>query len=289
MKRIDQKSNILLIFCDQLRADALGCMDNPVVETPNIDRLAAEGAVFAQCMVTQPTCTPSRASILTGVFPSALRSRMVGCYTPDDARFLPRVLGARGYHTASIGKIHLVPQHAEPEAVAKTKGVNTRFDYYGFQQVDLVNGHGDRCFGPRYSKWLREMVPDADVRREQRERYSPGVSDSYTYELPSKVHSSNYIGGRAVEFLRRAGDEPFFLHVSFPDPHHPFTVPEPYAGLYSPEDMAPPIPPVTESRDLPPIHLDTYFARNLRVKGPSSHWDQARAVLQVRYPGLAAG
>ena len=91
--------NILLIFCDQLRADAIGYVGNAIVKTPNIDGLARRGVTYAQCVVTQPTCTPSRASILTGMYPSALRTRMVGCYTPDDPRFLPRLLGRAGYRT----------------------------------------------------------------------------------------------------------------------------------------------------------------------------------------------
>ena len=89
------------------------------LQTPNIDRLAREGTRFTQCFVTQPTCTPSRASILTGCYPSALRSRMVGCYTPDDERFMPRALAAKGYRTASIGKAHLVPQATEPTVLAQ--------------------------------------------------------------------------------------------------------------------------------------------------------------------------
>ena len=114
--------NILLIFADELRADALGYAGNPIIQTPNIDRLAHEGTAFSQCMITQPTCTPSRASILTGCYPSALRSRMVGCITPDDPRFMPRLLKQAGYRTASIGKIHLVPQRSEPDAIQQALG-----------------------------------------------------------------------------------------------------------------------------------------------------------------------
>jgi len=250
--------NILLILCDELRADALGYSGNPVIHTPNIDRLARDGAALTQCMVTQPTCTPSRASILTGCYPSALRSRMVGCVTPDDPRFLPRVLAHNGYHTASIGKLHLVPQRAEPEAVEHT--LSARREYYGFQAVDLVNGHGDQCFGSQYTQWLENQVPDWKARLDQRRKLDTGL-DAFTWELPPEVHSSNYIADRAVEFLRNAGDKPFFLHVSFPDPHYPFVAPEPYASMYEPAAMPTPLPPVTASSDLPPLHYDVYFNR----------------------------
>ncbi|MAS37423.1 MAG: hypothetical protein CL610_25715 [Anaerolineaceae bacterium] len=248
--------NILMIFCDELRADALGCAGNPIVRTPNIDRLAQDGAMLTQCMITQPTCTPSRASILTGCYPSAVRSRMVGCITPDDPRFLPRVLAQNGYQTTSIGKLHLVPQRDEPAALQQALASGS--DYYGFQEVDLVDGHGDGCFGPQYDAWLNAQIPDWKQRRDQRQRLQPGL-DCFSWELPPEVHSSNYIGARTVEWLQQhTGEQPFFLHVSFPDPHYPFVVPEPYASMYNPADMPPPLPPVTESHDLPPLHHSVY-------------------------------
>ena len=251
-----ERPNIILILCDEMRADALGCSGNPIVMTPNIDRLAIEGTRFSQCFVTQPTCTPSRASILTGCYPSALRSRMVGCHTPDDARFLPRALLAESYRTASIGKLHLVPQAAEPAALARALA-SADGTYYGFQEVDLVNGHGSRCFGNRYTGWLRERVPDLDDRLAKTAPYAKGVN-CWRWNLPEAVHSSHYIAERAIEFLETAADAPFFLQVSFPDPHYPFTVPEPWASLYDPADMPPPIPPVAESSNMPELHERVY-------------------------------
>lgn len=251
-----ERPNMILILCDELRADALGCFGNPIVQTPNIDRLARLGVRFDQCMITQPTCTPSRASILTGCYPSALRSRMVGCSTPDDARFLPRVLAQNGYRTASIGKIHLAPQREEPDVIAQRLASGDH-SYYGFQEVDLVNGHGDSCFGPQYTRWLQELVPDVAVRRARKQPYTHGVN-AHTWELPESVHASHYIADQAVAFLKEGSRRPFFLHVSFPDPHYPFTVPEPYASLYQPDSMPPPIPAVTHSHDLPPLHRQVY-------------------------------
>ena len=255
-----ERPNIIMILCDELRADALGCYGNSIIHTPNIDRLATMGTRFSQCMITQPTCTPSRASILTGCYPSAIRSRMVGCYTPDDDRFLPRILSENGYRTASIGKLHLIPQRAEVDAVA-TCLESDEGTYFGFQEVDLVNGHGDGCFGSQYSQWLHERVPDIDERLEKKKAYPHGIN-TYSWELPQEVHSSHYIADRTVEFLDQEHEKPFFLHVSFPDPHYPFTVPEPYASLYHPDDMPAPIPPVNESNNMPPLHTQVYQRQN---------------------------
>ena len=225
--------NILLIIADELRADALSSYGNPICATPHLDRLAASGTRFADCVVTQPTCTPSRASLLTGCFPSVLKSRMVGCHTPDDPRFLGHVLQAAGYRNVSIGKIHLRPQRAEPEAVAAAMAHEAGDGYFGFAEVDLVNGHGDNCFGRDYEARAADLGVELTAgRRNQRahgRQLSPELGP-YRFRLPAELHSSQYIADRTIAMLKdaRHDETPFFAHVSFPDPHHPFTVPEPW-------------------------------------------------------------
>lgn len=253
------QKNILLIYADELRADNLGCYGNTICKTPNLDQLAKEGTQFNQCMVTQPTCTPSRASLLTGCFPSALRTRMVGCYTPEDERFLPAVLRKEGYKTASIGKIHLVPQGKEAECIEKTRDSEGKLNYFGFEEIDLVNGHGMHCFGPQYSEWLHEKVPDLEERLQSSEYLKPGINNelktftTQTWELPAEVHSGEYIVGKTQDFLEnnKKTEKPFFLHVSFPDPHYPLTVPEPYFSMYNANDIPEPIPPVSKEHHNP--------------------------------------
>lgn len=248
-----ERPNIVLVLADELRADALGCFGNPICRTPNLDALAAEGTVLTQCMVTQPTCTPSRASMLTGCYPSALRSRMVGCHTPDDSRFAPRVLADAGYRTASIGKLHMIPQDAEVTRLSQAKAGDEALDYYGFGEVDLVNQHGMSTSGPGFTPWRAQRVPDLDERLAAAEPLTPGVNNAtgslrtHTWTLPAAVHSGEYVADRTVEFIQDAadGDRPFFLHVAFADPHHPTTAPPPYADMYAPQDMPAPIPPVT--------------------------------------------
>ena len=255
-----RQPNILLIICDELRADALACMGNPVIFTPQIGRLAAAGTSFTQCMVTQPSCTPSRASLLSGCWPSAPGTRMVGCHTPDDARFLPHVLAAAGWRTAAPGKLHFVPRRDEPAALQSA--LVQQGHYYGFREVDLVDGHGDHCFGPQYTPWLEEQRPDWQAHLKRRQQLARGV-DCWSRELPERVHSSNYLGMRAEQFLADAQQDgqPFFLQVSFPDPHYPFMAPEPWGSMYNPADMPPPLTPLTESTGLPELHEQVYYRR----------------------------
>ena len=251
-----------MILVDQLRADALGVFGNDIIKTPNLDRLAEGGTRFAQCMITQPTCTPSRASLLSGCFPSALRTRMVGCVTPDDPRLLPKVLAEAGYHTAAIGKIHFVPQGAEPEALEATRRTDGSHDYYGFQHVDLVTSKLP-SFGPRYTPWLRDRVPDLEKRLKKKEPLC-AIPTCLRWPLPPEVHPSRYIADRSIEYIQQARNykEPFFLYCSFNDPHHPFTIPEPYASMYDPKDMPMPLAPITESVDPPKAGLEAYEGKS---------------------------
>jgi arylsulfatase A-like enzyme len=255
--------NILLICCDEMRGDAMGWAGNPVIQTPHLDRLAAEGAAWDRCYATQPTCTPSRASFFTGCYASSVRSRMVGCWTPDDPRFLPHAFHQAGYHTAAIGKIHLVPQHEEPAWQKERSGKDGH--YFGFREVDLVNGHGDNCFGPGFTPWLEERCPDWRTRRQSRKRLREAVGSCYEWPLTPDSHSGNYLVEKTRAFLSRPQERPFFLNVSLADPHYPFTVPEPFASMYRPEDMPPPVPDISHSRhpaemevlatDADPVHV----------------------------------
>lgn len=230
-----------------MRGDALGCAGNPVIQTPHLDRLAAQGAAWQRCYVTQPTCTPSRASFFTGCYASAMRSRMVGCWTGDDRRFLAHSFHQAGYHTAAIGKIHLVPQNSEVDWQRERSEADGH--YFGFREVDLVNGHGDNCFGPGYTPWLDARCPDWRELRQSRRRLRKAVGSCYEWPLTPDSHSGNYLVEKTRGFLSRPQDQPFFLNVSFADPHYPFTVPEPFASMYRPEDMPPPVPGIGHSRN----------------------------------------
>ncbi len=99
-----ERPNILLVLTDDHRWDALGSMGHTFLETPNLDRLAAEGARFENAFVTTSLCSPSRASIITGLY--AHNHGVVDNYHPvrDDLLFFPQLLQKGGYRTAFVGK-----------------------------------------------------------------------------------------------------------------------------------------------------------------------------------------
>ncbi len=113
--------NVLVILTDDQRWDAMSCAGHPLLKTPNIDRLAAEGARFANMFVTTSLCSPSRASILSGLF--AHRHGVLNNFTeyPDSLPSYPRRLREAGYETAYFGKWHMGETNGMPR---------TGFDYW---------------------------------------------------------------------------------------------------------------------------------------------------------------
>src|SRR5438128_733685 len=101
--------NVLWICTDQQRADTLGCYGNQHVRTPNIDALAAEGALFENCFVQSPICSPSRASFMTGRYPRTTRLRQNGQVLPPDEKLISRLFADQGYVAGLVGKFHMGP------------------------------------------------------------------------------------------------------------------------------------------------------------------------------------
>src|SRR5687768_11740497 len=102
-----QQPNVLLILTDDMRSDCLGIAGHPHLKTPHIDRLAKEGVYFRNAFCTTALCSPSRASILSGLY--AHRHRVVNNFTeyPKDLASFPRQLQSAGYETGYIGKWHM--------------------------------------------------------------------------------------------------------------------------------------------------------------------------------------
>jgi len=123
-----EKPNIILLVADDHGTDALGCYGNPVIETPNLDKLATKGVRFTNAYCTSSSCSASRSTILTGMYNHA-----TGHYghehgyshfsTFDHIKSLPIYLDEAGYHTARIGKYHLAPESVYPfEEVLRSPG-----------------------------------------------------------------------------------------------------------------------------------------------------------------------
>ena len=152
-----EKPNFLFIITDQQRADTLGVYGSEVGATPNIDRLASNGVTFNRGYCNNPLCMPSRASILTGRYPSATGVRTNGVIARPDQPLMPELLSQAGYNTAAFGKVHYHP--GMPTDLQKitdywpentdtiASGTDLTRPYLGFQTIALAFGHGDVARG----------------------------------------------------------------------------------------------------------------------------------------------
>ncbi len=259
--------NVLLITCDQLRKDALGCYGNEVIRTPHIDRLAERGVRFDQVFAASPVCAPNRGSIATGRFPSVHGLRRNGCVLPESELTLMEVLRRRGYATYGVGKMHFGPQWRWIEDRPGATGdfderwaVNPQplpweFPFYGFQQGVFTEDHR---VGP-YADYLRAhgLDPWADPHSFS---YPQHITAPSVY--PEEHHQTVWVADRSIEYLRgHPADRPFFLWTSFVHPHHPFTPPVPYDALYDPARMPPPVWDPAEVNDWPEAYRRKYLAR----------------------------
>lgn len=235
------KPKNVIVFCtDQQRADTLGCMGNPLARTPHLDQLAHRGVLYRQHYAVSPVCAPSRCAFITGRYHRATGVIDNGIHLPAHELTLPEVLRRSGYRTAALGTLHFQTVKSYPGDVSFESC--TRWDagelngwhgpYYGFEYVAFALGHGEAASGA-YGLWRRQNFPDLKLGPQ----HAQGTTSfpqfaCWKSNLPLAAHSSTWMADRAIELLDAMADEPFFLFVSFPNPHHPFTPPAPYHSLF---------------------------------------------------------
>ena len=279
-------TNVILVMTDQHRADALSCMGNPIVRTPNFDRLAQRGVTFTQAFCNSPVCMASRGAIHTGRYPRSLRIPSMGILPPDEIT-LAETLRRAGYRTGMFGKLHFLPEgytrnklESDYElmdvtpflapagvlsAATKAAAADPFKTNYGFDEGLPVAD----CNWGHYWDWLDEVSPE-HVRLHAAENWSRGrdgvecrssppakrmfapmAHDFFDSNIPAELHPSYFIVEKAIEFVRANRDRPFFAHVSFVDPHHPFNAPIDFKDMYPPADMPAP-PEFDRARCYPP-------------------------------------
>src|SRR5215470_4315161 len=285
------RPNFLLFITDQHRADFLGCYGHPVLRTPHIDSIAKRGTAFDRFYVASPVCMPNRSSLMTGRMPSVHGVRSNGIPLSMNAVTFVDLLRDAGYDTALIGKSHLQnftpwapiikrppPREGfhEPSrgltqalrhdlAEAKyeqetpeywdAKDARVRTPFYGFDHVTLVRAHGDEPGGD-YDRWLEERDPKAKnlLGPKNSLPHSYTVPQAYRTAIPEELYATAFLGDRACDYLKNADkDKPFFLFVSFPDPHHPFNPPGKYWDMYKPDQF--PVPEAYSRNDWTPPAL----------------------------------
>lgn len=258
-----KRPNILLITSDQQHWNTLGAF-NQEISTPNLDRLVREGTAFTRAYCPNPTCTPTRASIITGQYPSQHGAWTLGTKLLEDRHVVGDDFAKAGYRTALIGKAHFQPLYGTEEfpslesyPILQDLEFWQQFDerFYGFDHVELARNHTNEAHvGQHYASWMEEK----DCAN-WREYFLPptGTMDpdkKHTWELPEKYHYNTWIAERTnaqLEQYHHAGEN-FFLWASFFDPHPPYLVPEPWDMMYDPNQLMIPQLVPGELNDKPP-------------------------------------
>lgn len=226
-----KRRNILFITVDQQRYDALGIGGGRIARTPAIDALGRAGIIYRRAHVQNVVCMPSRSTMLTGQHPLTHGVVANGIALPDDGHSVVELLRTRaGYRTALIGKAHFDP-HLDPllQFPENRYAADGRTaPWHGFEHVELAT-HGP-IGGHHYAVWLWENHPEY-VRTFGDVLSGVGGGDTRAPEvkrnpIPRGLYHTDWLAERARAWIaEQPADEPFFLWLSFPDPHHPFDPP----------------------------------------------------------------
>lgn len=241
------KPNILLITSDQQHWNTLG-LDHPGISTPNLDRLARQGTLFERAYCPNPTCTPTRASLLTGQWPSQHGAYSLGTKLMEDRPTMNRVWSANGYRSCLVGKAHFQPlQSTEEFPSLESYPVlqdlafwrNYEGPFYEFDDVELARNHTDEAHvGQHYALWMEEkgLTNWRDYFSKPTGNKDPQL---HKWNIPEDYHYNAWIAERTGQYLERyqQADQPFFLWASFFDPHPSYLVPEPWDTMYDPADI----------------------------------------------------
>lgn len=227
-----QRPNIVMVLIDDLGWSDIGCYGNPAVDTPRIDQFCGESMKFTNAYAAAPVCSPTRASIMTGLAPARLRitNHMPDHegFWPDDPQLLPaecrdrlplenvtvaELLASAGYRTAFMGKWHLAPQ-----------GTDDAEDFFPDRQGFELNLGGNGWGGPGRSFFAPYAFPNL-------------VSKTADEYLPYRIgeEAEAYIRGHA----EREGDEPFFLALWHYTVHWPMDSPADLLEKYEAKGVQP--------------------------------------------------
>jgi uncharacterized sulfatase len=198
--------NILFYFSDQQRWDTCGCYGQRLPVTPHLDAMAAEGVRFERAFTCQPVCGPARACLQTGKYAAETGNFVNDIALPQDEKTVAHWLAEAGYETGYIGKWHLAST-GEKRATRDNPAANFR----------------ERAVPPERRGGYRDHWLASDVLEFTSHGYDGHMfdADGRRREFPAGRYRADVLGDWTLEYLdTRRGDRPFFLFLSFIEPHH---------------------------------------------------------------------
>jgi choline-sulfatase len=282
------RPNVLLLMADQHKRSCMGAYGDSVAITPNLDRLAAQSVRFTDGYCTNPVCTPSRASLMTGLYSHHLEAQDNSLPYAPGHRTMAHHFNRAGYLTALIGKMHWVD--AQSHGFEYRLEFNDWFQYLGPKAGLYADELGQANSGSGLpeieSLWSEEGDPWKGNRTRD-DRRGP-VAVGRVSKLEEKDHFESFVARESVRFLKNYGkqDQPFFLISSFLKPHDPFMPAQRFADMFRAEEMK--LPASWGKADLDNIPREV--RRSIEFNGPTpevSDPAEARKHIAYYYANLA--
>lgn len=265
--------NLLFLYTDEQAFKTLAAYGNPAIQMPHLNRLAEESFVFEQAYVSQPVCTASRSTLLTGLWPHTSGCTENNVPLPDEVACFPEMLEPGKYATAHVGKWHLGDEI---------------FSQHGFQEWVSVED-----FYQEYYREGRDRTAKSSYHHFLVQNgFSPKAGHTFgrdeSARLPEAYGKAAFVGREAARFIQANRDQPFVLYVNFFEPHMPFFGPR--DRQYPAEDM--PLPsnffnPPSAQQPLKTQLLREYYRRQGEGGQPletPAQWQQ----LIANYWGLCS-
>ena len=244
-----QVKNVVVILSDDHALPVIGTYGNKIINTPSIDKLAAEGITFTRAYGNSPICSASRQSLLTGKYPHATGVNLLFTPFPDEGNTtIAEHLKGFGYRSALIGKSHFNNWVWYP--LYKDGLPN-----HGFDQLIQANDYRE------YLKTQNLPTLTADIEYYESSKAKISIAEQMNWRcLPQPVFDEfsqgTYYANQAIEFMKENKEDPFFLWVAFHEPHQPFYFPIEYADKYDPNEMPLPEGSPEDDRWIPQIFKD---------------------------------
>ncbi|UUX94813.1 sulfatase-like hydrolase/transferase [Aquabacterium sp. J223] len=258
--------NVLFIMADQLRWDHLGCAGHPWLKTPHLDALARRGVRFANAFVNSGVCGPSRMSYYTGRYPISHGATWNRVPLGVGERTLGEYMRDSGRRLALAGKTHVMPDDEGLRRLALDGGseLGRLLAAGGFEEVDRYDGHHEPGDESGYPAFLRahgydSADPWSDFVISGVDGEGRVVSgwQMRNVHLPARVREAHsetaFMTDQAMGFMRRMGDQPWVLHLSYVKPHWPYMAPAPYHAMYTADQCLPVVRSAAEREDEHPV------------------------------------
>jgi len=215
-----QKANLLFIWTDEQRADTMAAYGNTKIHAPNLNKLASESFVFKRTYITQPVCSPSRGSVMTGLWPHTSGVTDNNITLGKETQCLPEMIDSPQYQTAYMGKWHLGDEI---------------FAQHGFDEWVAIEDGYSKYYSSPDKKQARSDYYHFLVSRGHKPGKNNAFSRNYAASLPYEESKPKFLATKACDFMQRHQDEPFILYINFLEPHMPFT--GPFNNEHDPADV----------------------------------------------------